>query len=341
MHEAADLAQDHDRRNALMFDGDSSDHAGHKEPKAIGAGQRSRAWAVTVFFDDFKLYSVSPYDESTMNYFGWVMHVCTKTDRLHYHVLVYFKSQRVRSAAQQAARGPRAYCKPVRRMNGAIAYLHKFDEKHVAVDGPVEYGVAPSQGHRTDFEHAAYMLKSGSDVRSIVEESPGMMRYMHMMDAYVATLPYDRIDPLADKTLYGYQQRVMDLLAEPRVPRRILWVWSSDSSAGYGAGKTSLAEHIMCVMPTLAGVADDAAATAYALGRQHVCVLFALPRDYLFVDCGVLTRQLETYSDGGTVLSRKYQSCVKTFYGHVVVLCNHQPLVRLADRILSIEAVKD
>lgn len=275
------------------------------------------------------------FDPATMNYLAYVQHLAPKTETTHWHICVQWKSERSITAHQAATHCWLSETETIRDIERVIAYI-KGKPKHIILTDPVFYGTPSYQGRRTDQEHYVHEILHGTKPHELVIRNPSALRYYPMLTSFAGDLPWPQMDPLANLPLCPYQERVMELLAEPRVHRRVIWVWSDE----FGTGKTFLAEHIRATYPTLTASPDDPAATALSLEREHKVVIFDLPRDYVFALHTPFTLQLEKYSDGGTIRSPKYRSCSKTFYGHVVVMCNHAPLERFRDRIVPIKAIK-
>lgn len=250
----------------------------------------------------------------------------------HLHMQGYLVMDRAMTFAGMKKINARAHFEKMRGTYEQNDTYTGKDDTHVA--GPFEFGVRPQQGHRNDLSRAVAAVTANVPIHRIIQEDPGLVRYINHLERYRACLPRRFPDPLAEMELWPYQLQVMDILSGPPVDRRIIWVWSSE----YATGKTKLVNKIVATYHTVMGDPADGRNTAFKLNDSTQVVVFALERDYSFADPHSLTRQLEQYSDGGVIPSSKYEPVDKYFRGHCMCVCNHEPLARFRDRIFEIKA---
>jgi len=122
------------------------------------------------------------------------------------------------------------------------------------------------------------------------------------------------------------------LLLEP-TPRRIIWIWSLESSMGKTTFKKYVQFHLQQDFLLGSMKIND---TMYAYESQKVIWFDIL--DNILLDAE-LTSQLETLSDGGVVGSSKYKSSNKIVDAHIVVTTNRPPPDdKLPNRIIAFQA---
>lgn len=136
------------------------------------------------------------------------------------------------------------------------------------------------------------------------------------------------------------QQKVWDLLQNPPITRRIIWV-----SGEYGSGKTFLSNYInenhkmRCYNAGQSASLDN---VVYGYDQEGV-IMWDLPRTYKFDEYGdSLANVIEKFSDFGTVVSsKKYSGKTTRVRGHAVVFSNQEPIKQLLHRdVVHIHMVK-
>jgi len=138
-------------------------------------------------------------------------------------------------------------------------------------------------------------------------------------------------EPLIDLT--DWQREVMSMLLLEPTPRRIIWIWSLESSMGKTTFKKYVQFHLQQDFLLGSMKIND---TMYAYESQKV-IWFDIPRQHPLD--AELTSQLETLSDGGVVGSSKYKSSNKIVDAHIVVTTNRPPPDdKLPNRIIAFQA---
>lgn len=139
--------------------------------------------------------------------------------------------------------------------------------------------------------------------------------------------------PLPIIRLETWQREILDFLKGEPTPRRIIWIWSIQSSTG----KTTFKKYVQATYPkTFLLGAMNLKDTMYSYTDQNI-IWFDVPRQAPLD--AEFTSQLETLSDGGIVNSTKYKTKNKIVSAHIVVTTNRPPPIdRLPNRIISFEA---
>ena len=211
--------------------------------------------------------------------------------------------------------------------------IARCTKEDVRVAGPWEFGEPLSDEERlTDCEFAVGGLNRGESINDLIAARPSLSRLKSCMREFEAIQP-PRLESnaIVGAGLCPYQRRVMDILAAPRVRRRIHWIWSDE----FGTDKTVLLSLISSAHKTLVGNPNNGRATAFSLQEDTQVVVFRLDGNRS-IPRG-LSSQLEHYSDGGVIVSPNYN---KFFYGHCVVLSDFAPppAFVLFDRTVVISA---
>lgn len=139
--------------------------------------------------------------------------------------------------------------------------------------------------------------------------------------------------PKPDIILENWQTEVLHMLQGEIIPRRIIWIWSLESSMG----KTTFKKYVQSEYPKdfLLG-SMSLKDTMYAY-KSHKIIWFDIPRQQPLD--AELTSQLETLSDGGIVNSQKYKTKNKQVMAHIVVTTNRPPPEdKLPNRLINISA---
>lgn len=199
----------------------------------------------------------------------------------------------------------------------AIAYCRKQDETYIA--GPYEFGTPSYQGERTDIKKAVKLIKEGKTDRELLEECPLEFVKYHRGLREVRRIYDEPTIETPDIVLTTWQQQVLEILNNAPVRRQIIWIWSQES----GMGKSTFRDYVQSLHPTgfLNGT-DKIADTLYAY-EKHNIVWFDIPRQQP-LDASI-TSQLERLSDGGLLMSSKYESRQKLVRAHIVVTTNRPP----------------
>lgn len=170
------------------------------------------------------------------------------------------------------------------------------------------------------------MLNEGKTPFEVVGLRPGLLKYSSHLQWYYDHRKASAKPPVLDLDLRPWQLEVLSCLSGPVVPRRILWIWSTQS----GRGKSTFYQHCcekFNILPGCLELRDTI--RAY---DGHPVVWFDLSRsDPLDAK---MSSQLEVLSSGGWVMSWKYEPVRKLVSTHVVVSCNRAPIHdRLPQRI--------
>lgn len=259
-----------------------------------------------------------------------------KSRKLHCHYRVYF-TNRVRYKTMHKIFGKNIKAKPCYFPDEYEAYIRKEGPKNAKkskthVAGPWQEGRRPQQGKAKAWDDVRDMVKANATTAEIIDKhgfmAPHSNAISYLRNTY-APLP---VYPFFNA--YAYQQEVLDLVFDPPVQRRIIWVWSAEKNVG----KTDLGTAIALRYPTIFASADrNANFLQYEQGITKV-VIFDLPRSTKF------TRELydmfEEFSDWRFVSSPKYHSVRKFIKSHLIVITNNPPEQLFRERIKEIKASK-
>lgn len=121
---------------------------------------RSRSWCLT----DFDLnpdWWIAQQAVATYTLYG--REVCPDTQRVHNQGMIYFKTKK--TLANVKLLHPTFHWEPTRNNTASITYCKK--------DGEVtEWGDAPTQGKRSDFDDVYEAIQDGADYRAVLEANP-------------------------------------------------------------------------------------------------------------------------------------------------------------------------
>lgn len=136
--------------------------------------------------------------------------------------------------------------------------------------------------------------------------------------SYPRPLPKKVVDPLHDKTLYHWQQEIINLITAEPHPRYIYWYWEPTG----GVGKTDFIKHVLLNYDAkfFQGAKRD---IAYAYNGQEIC-LFGFSRT---TEGKISYDSIESLKDG-LIFSGKYESDDKVYNRpHVICFANWEPEV--------------
>lgn len=197
-----------------------------------------------------------------------------------------------------------------------------------------EYGERLTERQRTDIQDAMLSIRQGKGKRQMMEDHPDVVaKYPRFLNDYRNECVFDDVVQ-PDITLRDWQIELEAELLQPIERRKIIWIWSDASETG----KTTFMEW-MLLHPTYKGHAmkivnfkKDDILFAY---QEHKLLNFNIPRavgEMMDTMCNVL----ELMSDGGPVLSTKYESVNKYVKSHIVVCANiPPPLDKLPKRFVE------
>ncbi len=148
------------------------------------------------------------------------------------------------------------------------------------------------------------------------------------------------VDPLEGKTLYQFQQNIIELIKQDPDDRKVFWYWDAQGCKG----KTSLAKHI-CMHYNALYVQGKATDIKFGIidmikkrGEIDV-IIMGLPRSY---EQFVSYDAIESVKDG-IFYSSKYESGMCMFNSpHVIILANFEPnLEKLSKDRWVVECLDD
>ncbi len=129
-----------------------------------------------------------------------------------------------------------------------------------------------------------------------------------------------------------WQKFVIEKVTGPWEKRKIYWIWSHES----GTGKSTLMDYCCATLKLNILPADEPNLKdiLYAYSNQNI-IWFDITRD----NSSQYKNVLEKLSNGGMMLSTKYESCTKIVKAHIVVCSNEEPPHHLLpNRIHEIKA---
>lgn len=133
-------------------------------------------------------------------------------------------------------------------------------------------------------------------------------------------------DPLADKTLYNWQEDIMKLIASPPDDRKIYWYWDSKGNIG----KTSFIKHALLHNKNATFVGGATKDMLFALttvleDNPHINTVFInIPRCVEHIGIN----GIEQIKDG-LIFNSKYESGYKMFNPpHIIIMANVEPDVK-------------
>ncbi len=307
---------------------------------------RSRGWLVTAYTAQnmmneqimpaqwcHSVWTPSKMEAAKLNYLVFQLERCPDTGRRHVQLYCHFDSQIGRRSVQRRLGLPGAHCEKQRGTPAQAAAYCKKEESRI--DGPWEYGTCPEQGHRSDLDILHQAVLEGRGFKSIFDDIETFRPAARAHGALRHWIQLREADAL-DKRYKGPQitlvrwqrQLIATLQSEEPKERRIFWIWSTTSSTG----KSTLMRWIRknCCATTGAWDLKDFLFSYRSVPAK--IILFNLPRHQTLDDAKL--KVLEALSDGGYLLSTKYESCEIPVTAHIVVFANvAPPHFLLPDRI--------
>lgn len=124
------------------------------------------------------------------------------------------------------------------------------------------------------------------------------------------------VDPLEDKTLFEWQQRIVDIITGPVDDRKVYWFWDPIG----GVGKSKFCLH--CILKYGAVVYDSGKKDILYAHKDHEVVFFDLSRT---VEGFVSYDAIEQLKKG-FCFSGKYESGMKIYpVPHIIIFANFPP----------------
>lgn len=182
-----------------------------------------------------------------------------------------------------------------------------------------------------------YCMKQGNYISSEIFDDSTSHNFRKRKQDYDAWIQYHENKKdivMEDIILREWEEKVIDLLNEAPVRRRIIWIWSHESKTGKSTFKdycdNKYKDKVLIV------ATEKMTDILYAYKQEKV-IWFDLTRGVRLDS--ELFRILEKLSDNGSVLSTKYESVKKRISAHVVVTSNEPPPYHiLPERIVEIKA---
>lgn len=296
---------------------------------------RQRCWCITSF--DVEDPLETQFDPDWHRFLVYQLEECPETKRPHFQGYVQFHT----ASSMAIVKRDFGLGIHVTAARGSAESNFDYCTKEPRLAEPIVHGTMVKERQRTDFEYypaAIKELRSFSEVYSSTDSGllQFVARYGKFAQAVYNNRPRTRTDPMEGKAVYPWQQRVLDKIAAPRLPRQILWIHSAESGTGKSTFLTSLATRFTS---SLVLRAFDKAADVYFQIQEHTShILFDLPRAMDHQQQEVLIQVLEAVSDGYCT-STKYEPVAKRFNAHILVFSNMRPLWhRLPNRLCQIYA---
>nr|QKV51259.1 putative replication associated protein [Crucivirus sp.] len=278
------------------------------------------------------------WNPDKMKYLVFQREQCPETKKKHWQGYVEMKSSTRHLAlkkmleitdpeedAETGIKGPGGWKALIRRGSAiqAAQYCKKIETRINPETLPTEYGEKPvktSQGHRSDLEAPALMIREGKSIEEIADACPiAYMRYTNGITAY-HQIHNKFVEPDPGITLRPWQEAVCQLIDLGFKKRQILWIWSQKS----GTGKSTMRDYIQFKYGNIRAMDGVWNMTELLyLYKKHDIIVFDLPRKTPLND----SRQaiLENLSDGGTRTSTKYQTVQKLLRAVIIVFANIPP----------------
>lgn len=270
-----------------------------------------------------------------VRYAVWGVEICPTTGKQHVQGYVAFKVNVRFNKMQKLFPGDHLEIAKGGDLENK-AYCHKLAphpvQEHFDGRDLFEWGVPEEkhQGKRSDCHEIVDLVLKGASTLDIVRKVPTALRQLQNISRLRSLLDAEILPSKPILELRPWQVSCLEWLNGPVIPRRIGWVWSCTSSTG----KSTFGRLVSLTLPSLliSGATKMCDLIfAYRPGVTKV-IIFDMsrsePLDALFSSI------LETLSNGGQVLSTKYEPCVKCVDAHILVLCNRAPIWdRLPNRI--------
>lgn len=277
-----------------------------------------RDWRATLY----KLDAFDPQkvvEHKSFRYLVYQKEKCPDTGRMHYQCFFQF-SRTIRGSTLQKLCGDDS-CHIDARTDypeKAAAYCKKEDSRE---EGPWEFGEfqARKSGSRTDLAAARELIltkRKREELYQDPELDQVMSKYAKWAEK-VLELKVPEVDPgITPDMFFPWQNDVLKLLEAPPVHRRIIWIWSANSTMG----KTTFSTYCHTKFDILpaSGTYKD---ILYAFDNNQV-IWF----DYTRADEGYESyKMLEAFSNHMFHLSTKYEPRKKYVKAHILVTSNHAP----------------
>ena len=307
-------------------------------PLSANAKQRGlRYWMVTCF--DLANFKVPEHDER-FSYMVYQVETCPETKRDHIQGYLELSAQTRFSQVKQmfAPAVVHLEARKAKTAGPAIAYCMKEDTRK---DGPWEFGERPTEGKKkpdpidwTSVRTKVQACKSWNEVlqtddAEVIRATANKLNYVKEL---FAARPVNALPP--NIVLRKWQRRVLNMLDEQPVKRRIIWIWSEKS----GTGKTTFFDFVSSKYNVLPGA--DWANTLFVYDGQTV-LWYDRTRSQSTDVRGVdqFYSDLERFSNCSVHSSTKYQGGRKLVNVHVVVTANAGPDdFRLPGRFVEVVA---
>lgn len=281
-----------------------------------------RCWCWTTFKTPVDLTQVT--DSKHHRYTVYQLERCPDTGRIHAQGYSEFMRTMRMNLMKKLFQDQSIHLEPRQGTNvQARDYCMKEESR---IEGPFEHGVFEEkrQGKRVDLVSAKKKIiekRKLADLYQDDELTEIMAKYPRWAENVLRTKP---LTINIDIELYEWQKSVIELLNQPPVKRRIIWIWSSQS----GTGKTTFFDYCCSKYDVLPanGKFED---ILYAYDENQI-IWF----DFSRAQNGYESyNSLEKLSNHSFHLSTKYLSTKKYICAHVVVTSNHAPDVqKLPDR---------
>lgn len=286
-------------------------------------------WCVTSF--DLENWHV-PDQDPHFEYMVYQTEVCPDTQAWHQQAFLRLKRQTDFNTVIAMFSPCIVHLENAQRPAAARKYCMKVGTRLEGTE-PMEFGIwtEPTHGAREDLNVARDLINQHTSWSAVVRDTSltnVMARHMNWcQEVYNA-----RVIPaqLPNIELRNWQKRVIDMLSEDPVKRRIIWIWSSVS----GVGKTTFFDYCRFNFKSLR--ATNLLNTLY-LYEDHRVIWFDRARaeksdsDFLIM--------LEHLSDLTVHVSTKYKPVEKFVNAHIVVTSNMPPpMTNLPVRIINVKA---
>lgn len=273
-----------------------------------------------------------------LNYLCFQREICPETKRLHWQGYAEFKvNTRLYNIWSTLEIGG-AYCVNRKAPNGqdCRAYCSKAESGIAGTFEEFGQIQANGKGYRTDLAKVTRDIAEGKTEREIAILYPeAVVKYSRGLKEYRNLVTQEMKVPMPRVTLKEWQLYVIERIKafEPfECRRKGFWIWSQLS----GTGKTTTIRILQSMFGLeKIGIGDfrwDDMIYAYK-NEQVLC--FNIPREHDINDTHRAV--LERTTDGGIVLSRKYESKRKNLDALVIVFANRAcPHDKLPDRFTEI-----
>lgn len=208
---------------------------------------------------------------------------------------------------------PTLHIEPLKSQKAADIYVSKEATK---LEGPFEYGDKKAQGARTDLELLRDEIKKGTPLQTFKDQ------YFGLFVQYGAQLErlyweFNSHNPLPDNLVFKrWQTEILALLQSEPQRRRIIWIWSQQSTCGKSTFMDYLDKHFTVLIGK--NKMED---TVFSY-NNHQIIWYDIPRTS---DIKFWLPQFERLSNLTKQPCPKYHSCDKYVIAHIVVTTNSPP----------------